>query len=310
MARPGRNAPVLRRLRTHQFSANGQVLCGAGNAANAPSNRRYIIHEGCLGRGRYSRVVPATDTYTNSAVAIKIMARQGPRRFSEMRDWFVQTNAFCIVFDRFGATLAEILSDQTISSIPHCQAKEISRQLIQATRFLHSNGVIHTDLNPVNVMLVDTKKIQQRFYGLDNVFHDRTVLASTEIRLIDFGSVDEEAVKCKGLMGSIGYQAPEVVMGTPEETLTVMDRLLGPFSERIRASIECDLPTSQDHPILSGLSLSARTTEFLQTTTTLEERIGDPDATRLVRRLTSLDPAERGTLRHHEKCRFGVLYEM
>ncbi|KAJ7490427.1 kinase-like domain-containing protein [Mycena galericulata] len=292
---------------------------------------------------------------------IKIMARRGPRyieeqefqrelrvltrltrmpptsvaRFSKLRDWFTEADGFCIVFDRFSATLASILLDQTMQSIPTHQIREISRQVIQATRFLHDNGIIHTDLNPSNIMFVNTARTKQRFYGLDNLFHDRNVLVSTEIRIIDFGSVNEDGAKCKGSTGTPGYQAPEIVMewswtqridhfaigciiaemltyqplipqfdGTTEETLTIMDKTIGPFPDPIKAEIEADFPNLPD----SG----STNQDFIPETNAdlTQDRIEDPDAARLVARLTHLDPSRRGTLKNHERSRFITTYEM
>ncbi|KAJ7433016.1 kinase-like domain-containing protein [Mycena galericulata] len=175
---------------------------------------------------------------------------------------------------------------------------------------------------------------------MDNTFRERKVLKSTEIRIIDFGNGNEATEKCKGIAGTAGYQAPEVIMewnwtntidhfsigciiaemltyeqlipifaGTREETLVFMDKILGPFPETMRMEIDDDYPPSK-YGTFDGWILSGRATLFMDNAKTLQELIEDRDARNFVARLTHLNPSKRGTLRYLERSRFITTYEL
>ncbi|KAJ7040609.1 kinase-like domain-containing protein [Mycena alexandri] len=136
-------------------------------------------------------------------------------RFCEIKDHFSTQDHFFIVFQKYGNNLETVLLNPRMSTFPLYQCKEISRQLIQATRYLHDNNIIHSDLNPRNIVFVSNATTTQQFYGLDNVFRQRTILKLTEIRIIDFGSVFEDVSRCVGMIGMAGYRAPEVLLSKP-----------------------------------------------------------------------------------------------
>ncbi|KAJ6562865.1 kinase-like domain-containing protein [Mycena vulgaris] len=368
MARSDTPGPALRTLHQYRFSANNQQMVGTGHNMTMDPLTRYVIDRtSYLGRGRYSRVWSATDRYTHSVVAIKFMARRGPdyveqeefqrelkmltrltrlapssvARFCDLKDWFATPDGYCLVFERYSATLSSVLSDETIPSLPTHQIKEISRQLIQGTRYLHDNGIIHTDLNPANIMFISAAKSRQKYYGMDNTFHERNTLKSSEIRIIDFGSVNEESNACKGQAGTPGYQAPEVVLGRDwtetidhfaigciiaemltgkalipqftghaQDTIAIMEKVLGPFPAPLRVQMETQVPGAFACDTCTDRSGNRGIYRFLQTAKTLNEKIEDPEGVKLIKRLTDLDPARRGPLRIHERSRFIAIYEM
>ncbi|KAJ7458382.1 kinase-like domain-containing protein [Mycena galericulata] len=217
-----------------------------------------------------------------------------------MLDNFVTPNHFCTVFERLGDSLHEVLQNPCMSYFPLYQAKEISRQLVQATRFLHDNGIIHTDLRPENILFVSATTITQNFYGLDNAFHSRTVLKSTELRIVDFGSVYEPPTECSGVVGLTGFRAPEVVMGwqwtetidhftlgciitevltsqplfqqfyvSTAEDIAVMDKILGPFPDDLVDAIKRDVPNAFEHRGDPNHKFSYSTDKFLRTAKTI-----------------------------------------
>ncbi|KAJ7750577.1 kinase-like domain-containing protein [Mycena metata] len=179
-------------------------------------------------------------------------------------------------------------------------------------------------------MFINTGKTTQSFYGLDNTFRDHTIITSTEIRVIDFGSATETTNWCEGTRGTPGYQAPEIVMdhfaigciiaemltykplipcfsGDREETMSFMDRILGPFPELMRHRIEKELPSPFG---FDGVILNGRATLYLDIVKTAAERIEDPEAAHLIQVLTNLNASKRGNLKSMEKWRFLRSYEM
>ncbi|KAJ7178770.1 kinase-like domain-containing protein [Mycena crocata] len=365
------------KFQMHFYNGLSSVKCdnGTDQQAKAPTTQvapapvfryRQELDE-FLGAGRYSRVVSAFDRCTDTTVALKIMCRRGEfrvtetefnrevrslsrllrlplsstARFCELKDHFVSIDHFFMVFDVYGDNLATVLTNTRLSSMPVYQAKEISRQLIQGVRYLHENGIIHSNLNPTNIVFLSNATATQTFYGMDNAFHSRTILKSTEIRIVDFGSVHDDSITCTGTVGLSGYRAPEVIMdwswtktidhfaigciiaemvssvpllprshGSLTEDIAVLDRLLGPFSKEMVVDIERRFPTAFDHRSCVHFQFSHLAANYFETAKSIEERVEDRDAARLVARLTNLDPLQRGELRNHENARFVATYEM
>ncbi|KAJ7447980.1 hypothetical protein FB451DRAFT_1187975 [Mycena latifolia] len=132
---------------------------------------------------------------------------------------------------------------------------------------LHENDIIHANLKPENIVFVDSDKITQEFYGLDNTFHDWTILKSSEIRVIDFGGTPEGIAECREMAGTVGYRAPEIVMevtNSPVEDIAVMDRVLGPFPAEIESAMKKSFPDAFDNRHHSDAFFGATQT-YLQT---------------------------------------------
>ena len=79
-------------------------------------------------------------------------------------------------------------------ALPLPQVREISRQILSALNYVHSKGVIHTDVKP------------------DNILITRRPGATPIVTLIDFGSATYVAVSRQAAMGSPGYRAPEALL--------------------------------------------------------------------------------------------------
>ncbi|KAJ7018551.1 kinase-like domain-containing protein [Mycena alexandri] len=352
MARPDKPQPPFHDLEPHRYANNQQIAY----PFHLDPERRCS-----LGSGRYAKVNPGIDLYAGTAVAIKMIPRvescceedgfkrevkmlmkltrlptSSLARFCEIKDHWTTLDHFVIVFERYGEDLATVLRKPRLSAIPLYQAKEISRQLLQAVRFLHENGIIHTDLKPANVVFTNNATTTQFFYGLDNAFHQRTILKSTEIRLIDFGSVEEDPSKCGGMTGSAGFRAPEIMMewnwtrtvdhfaigciiaelvsskpllpvftGRTIEDIAIMDKIIGPFPGHLKIAIQKEFPTAFENN-----TLSTTTQLFIESAKEVKERVQDRDAARLISQLTNPEPDRRGDLRRHETCKFVRTFEL
>ncbi|CAG8620999.1 3317_t:CDS:2, partial [Acaulospora morrowiae] len=74
------------------------------------------------------------------------------------------------------------------------EVSRIARELLQALKHLHSNGVIHRDLK------------------LSNILAD----VNNQIKLADFGISSLEPISTTAMVGTIPYMAPDVVLVSPD----------------------------------------------------------------------------------------------
>jgi serine/threonine protein kinase len=173
-----------------------------------------------LGRGTFGQVVKCWNKRTNEIVAIKILknhpsyARQGQievgilsRLGQENADEYNLVRAYevfqhknhtCLVFEMLEQNLYDFLKQNKFSPLPLRCIRPIVQQVLFALSKLKKLGLIHADLKPENIMLVDP--IRQPF----------------KIKVIDFGSASHvsKAVQSTYLQSRY-YRAPEILLGLP-----------------------------------------------------------------------------------------------
>ncbi|XP_078271011.1 homeodomain-interacting protein kinase 3-like [Rhinoraja longicauda] len=145
-----------------------------------------------LGRGTFGQVVKCWKRGTNEIVAIKILknhpsyARQGQIEvgilaqlsnenadefnFVRAYECFQHQNHTCLVFEMLEQNLYDFLKQNKFSPLPLKVIRPILQQVATALNKLKSLGLIHADLKPENIMLVDP--IRQPY----------------RVKVIDFGS--------------------------------------------------------------------------------------------------------------------------
>ncbi|XP_041073973.1 homeodomain-interacting protein kinase 3-like isoform X1 [Polyodon spathula] len=171
-----------------------------------------------LGRGTFGQVVKCWKRGTNDIVAIKILknhpsyARQGQievsilaRLSSENADennlvrafeCFQHCNHTCLVFEMLEQNLYDFLKQNKFSPLPLKVIRPILQQVATALKKLKSLGLIHADLKPENIMLVDPVRQPYR------------------VKVIDFGSASHVSkVVCSTYLQSRYYRAPEIILG-------------------------------------------------------------------------------------------------
>lgn len=128
-----------------------------------------------------------------------------------------------------GKALDEYVAGRKLTSQ---EALPIFRQILDAVRTLHENGVIHRDLKPKNVIITKDKIVKIVDFGIAKI-----------------GTVMSRDANQNGLVvGSIHYMAPEIIRGDAASPLTDMwsigmifyELLTGerPFAAESRAEIE------------------------------------------------------------------------
>ncbi|KAG2463280.1 HIPK3 kinase, partial [Polypterus senegalus] len=188
-----------------------EVLCSVKNT--------YEVLD-FLGRGTFGQVVKCWKRGTNDIVAIKILknhpsyARQGQIEVSILArlssenaeennlvrafECFQHRNHTCLVFEMLEQNLYDFLKQNKFSPLPLKVIRPILQQVATALKKLKSLGLIHADLKPENIMLVDP--IRQPY----------------RVKVIDFGSASHVSkAVCSTYLQSRYYRAPEIILGLP-----------------------------------------------------------------------------------------------
>lgn len=135
-----------------------------------------------MGEGTFGQVLECFDNEKKEFVAIKIirsihkyreaamieidvlqrLARHdiGGTRCVQIRNWFDYRNHICIVFEKLGPSLYDFLRKNSYRSFPIDLVRELARQLLESVAFMHDLRLIHTDLNPENILLVSPDYIK------------------------------------------------------------------------------------------------------------------------------------------------------
>ncbi|XP_071809087.1 homeodomain-interacting protein kinase 1-like [Asterias amurensis] len=188
-----------------------EVLCSLTN--------RYEVLE-FLGRGTFGQVVKCWKRGTNEIVAIKILknhpsyARQGQievsilsRLSAENADEFNFVRAYecfqhknhtCLVFELLEQNLYDFLKQSKFRPLPLKHIRPVLQQVLVALLKLKTLGLIHADLKPENIMLLDPARQPYR------------------VKVIDFGSASHVSkAVCSTYLQSRYYRAPEIILGLP-----------------------------------------------------------------------------------------------
>jgi homeodomain interacting protein kinase len=173
-----------------------------------------------LGRGTFGQVVKCWKKGTNEIVAIKILknhpsyARQGQIEVSILSrlsqenadefnfvrayECFQHKNHTCLVFEMLEQNLYDFLKQNKFSPLPLKYIRPILQQVLTALLKLKQLGLIHADLKPENIMLVDPMRQPYR------------------VKVIDFGSASHVSkAVCNTYLQSRYYRAPEIILGLP-----------------------------------------------------------------------------------------------
>jgi homeodomain interacting protein kinase len=173
-----------------------------------------------LGRGTFGQVVKCWKRGTSEIVAIKILknhpsyARQGEIEVNILRclghenadeynfvrayEFFKHKNHTCLVFEMLEQNLYDFLKHNKFQPLPLKYIRPVAQQVLTALLKLKSLGLIHADLKPENIMLVDPLRFPYR------------------VKVIDFGSASHVSkAVCSTYLQSRYYRAPEILLGLP-----------------------------------------------------------------------------------------------
>ncbi|KDO30065.1 CMGC/DYRK/DYRK1 protein kinase [Saprolegnia parasitica CBS 223.65] len=177
---------------------------------------RYRVTGKKMGKGSFGQVLEAVDMQTNKPVAIKIIknrkaferqvqseidileylhrSRHGhDNHIVQMLDKFVHKGHHCLVFELLSYNLFQLLQSTKYAGIGLKLLRKFMKQVLESLRYLADSSIIHCDLKPENIVLVNQSKSQ--------------------VKLIDFGSSCRVGKEIFQYLQSRFYRAPEVILG-------------------------------------------------------------------------------------------------
>ncbi|KAK9741754.1 hypothetical protein RND81_03G125800 [Saponaria officinalis] len=190
-----------------------------------------------MGEGTFGRVLECLDHQTQEVVAIKVVRSNSRYRGGAMieidilrhlaendkvgshcvqiRSWFDYRNHICIVFEKLGPSLYDILKRNRYRPFNVDLVREFGRQLLESVAYMHELHLIHTDLKLENILLVSTECVRLPFCERMSAEekHFSHVPNSSAIKLIDFGSTVYDNPNHSSTVSTRHYRAPEVILG-------------------------------------------------------------------------------------------------
>ncbi|KAF8292871.1 putative ULK family serine/threonine-protein kinase [Trypanosoma cruzi] len=173
----------------------------------------YLIVE-LIGEGSFGKVYKARRKGTGQVVAMKFIVKKGKndRELLNLRseieimtkldhdniitlfEAFETQQEFVVVMEYAQGELFEILEDD--KKLPEDVVQRISKQLVQALYYLHSNRIMHRDMKPQNILIGQ----------------------NGSVKLADFGfarSMSYNTMVLTSIKGTPLYMAPELVQEQP-----------------------------------------------------------------------------------------------
>jgi len=204
---------------------------------------RFCIHKE-LGKGTFGLVLECWDKKRSRIVAVKVVRaikryiesaeteariltrvndtanHERPTHVIEMFKCFEWHGHFCIVSEKLGASLLQVLEENEYQPFEMFVIRDVARQLLQALKFLHEEcRLVHTDLKLENILLVDSRTEPQAVPSSPERVH--TVrwapylrLVRTEIKVIDFGGATFDWMHKAAVINTRQYRGPEVILDT------------------------------------------------------------------------------------------------
>jgi hypothetical protein len=201
---------------------------------------RYRL-ESEIGRGGMGRIIRIHDDDFDRALAMKVLLQQGGEhearfarearltgllqhpgippvhalgKLADGRPYFVMKLVQ-------GRSLKELLKDRSSSAVELPRFVDIFEHICQAVGYAHSQGVIHRDLKPGNVMVGAFGEVQVMDWGLAKVLapqgEEDSGRSSGQDTLLALRRTTDlfEATLAGMVMGTPAYMAPEQARGKP-----------------------------------------------------------------------------------------------
>ncbi|XP_056880912.1 homeodomain-interacting protein kinase 1-like isoform X2 [Takifugu flavidus] len=189
------------------------------NAGDVLHSRKsgFVVQE-IIGEGAFGQVARCQNMNTKATVAIKFIKdskefesgqrekmilerihsslRVNHAHFVKLLDHFQHNSQLSLVYEMLSMDFVDALELRKGKPLCVSKIRPIAKQLFMALSDLKKLGILHTDLKPDNIMLVDQRGLK--------------------IKLIDFGLARRTHEARTGtIMQASGLRAPEIMLGLP-----------------------------------------------------------------------------------------------
>ncbi|XP_072309623.1 homeodomain-interacting protein kinase 2-like [Eucyclogobius newberryi] len=201
-------------LFTHDASPTQNLITTWLKSFSLILGKVYSYFQKLKGEGSYGCVVQGINCWTSKMVAIKISPLKNIRETKnevyalktlssqsknvvKFIQYFQSGNNCCLVMEHLDHNLYDLMKRRQCKPLDLSHIRYITEQLLEAFEELEKHKLVHGDLKPDNIMLVNHK------------------LEPFNIKLIDFGLSSTVGKLVPGsFIQTMGYRAPEVSLGT------------------------------------------------------------------------------------------------
>jgi serine/threonine protein kinase len=200
-----------------RISDSGEVFAARLMPGEMLSGRFTI--ERLAGSGGMGAVYRALDRVSGAPVALKVMTSRGKHeeRFAREAQVLAELNHPAIVrYVAHGETAqrqpylamewleGEDLSQRLARSrLSVSESLDVARRVAEALAAAHARGVVHRDVKPSNVLLVEALPARAKLIDFGIVRRELTGMAPTALPMTRTGAI----------MGTVGYMSPEQAIG-------------------------------------------------------------------------------------------------
>uniref|UniRef100_A0A3P8RYC5 Protein kinase domain-containing protein n=1 Tax=Amphiprion percula TaxID=161767 RepID=A0A3P8RYC5_AMPPE len=110
---------------------------------------------------------------------------------------FTVNNHVCLAFELLGDSIHDFMTKRNFKPFGVSEIRVVAQQLLVSLNALKSIGLVHADIKPDNIILVNHKA------------------QPLKVKLIDFGMAHMSSDFNNYKIQAIGYRAPEVILGLP-----------------------------------------------------------------------------------------------